>query len=89
MIDENYTLDRRTDSGGFFYIDSRRIDWIDIAKGIAILLVIVGHTVKFGGTARNFIFSFYLAIHTGLRKINRNFGFMYVKAFDICCCPVF
>lgn len=24
---------------------SKRLDWIDIAKGIAIILVIVGHTV--------------------------------------------
>lgn len=37
-------------------IPSRRIGWIDIAKGIAILLVIIGHTVKFGGGTRNFIF---------------------------------
>jgi len=27
--------------------DSNRIQWIDIAKGIAILLVIVGHSASF------------------------------------------
>ena len=43
-------------------IPSRRIGWIDIAKGIAILLVIVGHTVKFGGGTRNFIFSFHMPL---------------------------
>lgn len=43
-------------------IPSRRIGWIDIAKGIAILLVIIGHTVKFGGGTRNFIFSFHMPL---------------------------
>ena len=37
---------------------SNRIDWIDIAKGIAIILEIIGHTVKFGSGIRNFIFHF-------------------------------
>lgn len=37
---------------------TERIDWIDIAKGITIILVIVGHTVEFGGLTRNFIFLF-------------------------------
>ena len=41
---------------------SRRIGWVDIAKGIAILLVIIGHTVKFGGGTRNFIFSFHMPL---------------------------
>lgn len=35
---------------------------MDIAKGIAILLVIIGHTVKFGSTTRNFIFSFHMPL---------------------------
>lgn len=43
-------------------IPSRRIGWIDVAKGIAILLVIVGNTVKFGGGTRNFIFSFHMLL---------------------------
>lgn len=41
---------------------SNRIDWIDIAKGIAIILEIIGHTVKFGSGIRNFIFSFHMPL---------------------------
>jgi uncharacterized membrane protein YcfT len=43
MIDENYTLDRQTDR--LFNIDLNRVGWIDVAKGIAIVLVIIGHTI--------------------------------------------
>ena len=42
-----------------FLINPNRIAWVDVAKGIAILLVIIGHTVNFGSATRNFIFSFY------------------------------
>ena len=45
-----------------FSVDNHRIDWIDIAKGIAILLVIIGHTVKFGSASRTFIFSFHMPL---------------------------
>ena len=45
-----------------FYINPKRIDWIDVAKGIAILLVIIGHTVKFGSATRNVIFSFHMPL---------------------------
>ena len=39
-----------------FLINPNRIAWVDVAKGIAILLVIIGHTVNFGSATRNFIF---------------------------------
>lgn len=39
---------------------STRVEWIDIAKGITILLVIVGHTVL--GTLRGIIFSFHMPL---------------------------
>ena len=39
-----------------------RIEWIDIAKGMAILFVIIGHTVPFGSIERNFIFSFHMPL---------------------------
>lgn len=42
--------------------EKQRIEWIDIAKGIAILLVIIGHTVKFGSLSRNIIFSFHMPL---------------------------
>lgn len=45
-----------------FYINPNRIDWIDVAKGIAILLVIIGHTVQFGSATRNVIFSFHMPL---------------------------
>ena len=36
---------------------SSRIDYIDIAKGITIILMIIGHVLDFG-VARNIIFLF-------------------------------
>ena len=41
---------------------TQRIEWIDIAKGIGILLVILGHSVKFGGVTHNLIFSFHMPL---------------------------
>ncbi|MBR6459039.1 MAG: acyltransferase family protein [Actinomycetaceae bacterium] len=38
---------------------SSRLEWLDIAKGIAIFLVVVGHTVDHG-TVRQLIFSFHM-----------------------------
>ena len=40
---------------------SSRIDWVDLAKGIAILLVILGHTVKVP-IIRAAIFSFHMLL---------------------------
>lgn len=45
-----------------FLINPNRIAWVDVAKGIAILLVIIGHTVNFGSATRNFIFSFHMPL---------------------------
>lgn len=39
-----------------------RFFWIDIAKGIAIILMIIGHTVTLGGYLRNWIFSFHMPL---------------------------
>lgn len=39
---------------------SSRLEWLDIAKGIAIFLVVVGHTVDQGTTVRQLIFSFHM-----------------------------
>lgn len=41
---------------------SKRLDWIDIAKGIAIILVIVGHTVPNPSPLRHAIFSFHMPV---------------------------
>ena len=41
---------------------SKRLDWIDIAKGIAIILVIVGHTVPNPSPLRHAIFSFHMPL---------------------------
>ena len=45
-----------------FYVNPNRIAWIDVAKGITILLVIIGHTLTFGSATRNFIFSFHMPL---------------------------
>ena len=39
-----------------------RLQWVDILKGMAMLLVIVGHTAPFGSFTRNMIFSFHMPI---------------------------
>lgn len=38
------------------------LDWLDIAKGIAMLLVVVGHTVPYNSTVRHLIFSFHMPL---------------------------
>lgn len=40
----------------------KRIQWIDIAKGIAIICVIVGHTLDVGSPFRKIIFSFHMPL---------------------------
>lgn len=45
-----------------FVMGSKRLDWIDIAKGIAIILVIVGHTVPNPSPLRHAIFSFHMPV---------------------------
>lgn len=40
----------------------QRILWLDIAKGIAIICTIIGHTVAFGSQIRNLIFSFHMPL---------------------------
>ena len=66
--------DRQTDR--LFDVDLNRVEWIDVAKGIAIVLVIIGHTVQFGGGTRNFIFSFHMPLFFLLS------GFTYKVAQD-------
>lgn len=42
---------------------SKRIEWIDIAKGIAIMLVVIAHTIGFGDTGpvlKTIIYSFHM-----------------------------
>ena len=38
----------------------QRIDWIDTAKGLCMILVIVGQNIPYGNLMRNFIFSFHM-----------------------------
>lgn len=39
-----------------------RIEWIDVAKGIGIILVVFGHCLLTGSTARQLIFSFHMPL---------------------------
>lgn len=65
--------------------ETQRIEWIDIAKGIGILLVILGHSVKFGGAIHNLIFSFHMPLFfvlsgiTYKQKDNKTFICMKLK----------
>ncbi|MCR5761908.1 MAG: acyltransferase family protein [Treponema sp.] len=73
----------------------KRIDWLDIAKGIAIICTIVGHNVPFGGNIRNIIFSFHmplffvLAGYTIKQIPYKNFGSTILKDFKRLVVPVF
>lgn len=44
------------------FSEDKRIDWIDLCKALAIIAVIIGHTVQFGTFIRNFIFSFHMPL---------------------------
>lgn len=41
---------------------NKRIEWIDVAKGITIILVMIGHYVSYGSQIRNFIFAFHMPL---------------------------
>lgn len=56
--------------------NTQRIEWIDVAKGIAILLVIIGHTVQFESLTWNLIFSFHMPVFFVLS------GYTYRPAVD-------
>lgn len=40
----------------------KRIEWIDVSKGIAIILMMIGHYVPYGSQIRNFIFAFHMPL---------------------------
>lgn len=42
--------------------EKKRIMWIDIAKAIAIFVMIEGHTAPYNGPLRNFIYSFHMPL---------------------------
>ena len=41
---------------------AKRIEWLDIAKGIAIVSVVAGHTLAVSGLARHIIFTFHMPL---------------------------
>ncbi len=46
---------------------TKRIEWIDTAKGIGILLVIIGHIVPFDSNISRFIFSFHMPLFSSFQ----------------------
>lgn len=40
----------------------KRIDWIDVAKGVLIILVIIGHSIKYNSDLYRFILSFHMPL---------------------------
>lgn len=61
--------------------ETERIGWIDIAKGIAILAVILGHTTPGGGhnggknnTGSDFFVSYAAVLHIKQHRIQDVFG---------------
>lgn len=43
-------------------INNTRIEWVDIAKGIAIILMVIGHEIPTGQMGYRFIFSFHMPL---------------------------
>ncbi len=39
-----------------------RIEWVDIAKGIGIILVIIGHVNTFNSSVKEWIYSFHMPL---------------------------
>lgn len=80
-----------------------RITWIDIAKGVTIILVIIGHTVEFNSFVRNFIFSFHMPLFfilsgytykvasdwsTFVIHLKKNFKSLIIPSLIICCITI-
>ena len=51
-------------------MNSKRIEWIDIAKGIAIILMVASHGMIGGGLMRNYVFSFHMPILFSISAYN-------------------
>lgn len=58
-----------------------RIAWIDIAKGITIILVIIGHVVPFDSATRNVIFSFHMPLFFILSGYTNKFSNNIIQFF--------
>jgi fucose 4-O-acetylase-like acetyltransferase len=61
----------------------KRIEWIDLSKGIGMVLVILGHCVCFGGNIHNIVFSFHMPLFFILSGIvfgNNQKNFVLKKA---------
>lgn len=61
-----------------------RIEWVDISKGIGIILVIVGHCVHFGHFVHNWIFSFHMQLFfilSGMFFLQTNMTKCFKKRF--------
>lgn len=52
----------------------KRVEWIDLAKGIGILLVIIGHSKIYGGL-KIFIFSFHMPLFFVLRMVSYSLSY--------------
>lgn len=62
-------------------IVKKRIEWIDFAKGICILFMIIGHTYPHGSPVRDFIFSFHMPLFLILSGYTFRFELLSRKAF--------
>jgi fucose 4-O-acetylase-like acetyltransferase len=51
-----------------------RIEWIDIAKGITIILMIIAHTIPIGNVVRNIIYSFHMPLFIILSGYTFNYN---------------
>ncbi|MBR2793722.1 MAG: acyltransferase [Solobacterium sp.] len=43
-------------------MNGKRIEWVDVARGLAMILVIAGHTAAMGSFTRSIIFSFHIPL---------------------------
>ena len=69
-----------------------RIEWLDVSKGIGIILVIIGHCVYLGGGMHNWIFSFHMPmffILSGVLIRKENLNTFVKKRFKSLIVPYF
>ena len=64
-------------------VNLNRITWIDIAKGIGIIFVVIAHTVEIGSFTRNFILSFnmpcFFILSGYTHKIVKNYSELSIR----------
>ena len=64
-------------------MERKRIKYIDIARGICILLVVLGHELTWNDSLRYFLYSFHIPMFFALSGMSMGITGEYKLAFDV------